>query len=380
MVAPSFPQPMYEALQEKSQELLLPGLDKVEPERCVGLRTNRALRRGLHGRAQLRDGARAAVARIPDRPAGTYFQHFWGTDAGAGAAAPTSTTCARTSAARSARRRRTRRRDQFVLLLRSSLLRRYPNAIIYLTPGADRRRPTTPPTGHLPDLQRLDAARRHLLRLPDHAGGGHRLGGDPGYFVVIQEHPTEPRFGLDVAVTTALERQEPPADRHAAAGRRAAQGAHAGAGTRRTWRTSPAGCRCASPSTPRNSSRPLSPSRGMSTFFQTSFAIPGSERGHRRRQPLCPGDLPLVLLPVRLETRFFTLADGRRELRVRVFPDKIHFDSHEPDLTADEQTLGPALLAAGLAGGRRHAARVPMRGGSSPTASARGAPRGSFGC
>jgi hypothetical protein len=55
---------------------------------------------------------------------------------------------------------------------------------------------------------------------------------------------------------------------------------------------------------------------------------------------LCPGDLPLVLFPVRLETRFFTLADGRMELRVRVFPDKIHLDSHEPDLTADEQTWG----------------------------------------
>ena len=55
---------------------------------------------------------------------------------------------------------------------------------------------------------------------------------------------------------------------------------------------------------------------------------------------LCPGDLPLVLLPVRLETRFFTLADRSTELRVRVFPDKIHLDSHEPDLTADEQTWG----------------------------------------
>ena len=31
---------------------------------------------------------------------------------------------------------------------------------------------------------------------------------------------------------------------------------------------------------------------------------------------------------------------ARTELRVRVFPDKIHLDSHEPDLTADEQTWG----------------------------------------
>jgi hypothetical protein len=49
---------------------------------------------------------------------------------------------------------------------------------------------------------------------------------------------------------------------------------------------------------------------------------------------------PLVLFPVRLETRFFPQVDGSSELRVRVYPDKIHIDSHEPGLTADELTWG----------------------------------------
>ena len=49
---------------------------------------------------------------------------------------------------------------------------------------------------------------------------------------------------------------------------------------------------------------------------------------------------PLVLFPVRLETRFFPLADGSTELRVRVYPDKVHIDTHEPELTADELTWG----------------------------------------
>lgn len=49
---------------------------------------------------------------------------------------------------------------------------------------------------------------------------------------------------------------------------------------------------------------------------------------------------PVVLFPVRLETRFFKLADGSSELRVRVYPDKVHIDSHEPELTADELTWG----------------------------------------
>jgi hypothetical protein len=49
---------------------------------------------------------------------------------------------------------------------------------------------------------------------------------------------------------------------------------------------------------------------------------------------------PLVLFPVRLETRFFQQADGTFELRVRVYPDKVHIDSHEPELTDDELTWG----------------------------------------
>src|SRR5687768_8210122 len=78
----------------------------------------------------------------------------------------------------------------------------------------------------------------------------------------------------------------------------------------------------------------------MSTdFFRSAFAIPGTGPAVPR-EPMCPGDLPLVLLPVRLETRFFTLADRSTELRVRVFPDKIHLDSHEPELTVDERTWG----------------------------------------
>src|SRR6185436_19319373 len=55
---------------------------------------------------------------------------------------------------------------------------------------------------------------------------------------------------------------------------------------------------------------------------------------------LTASDVPLALLPVRLETRFATLADGARELRVRVYPDKVHIDAHDPALTAEERAWG----------------------------------------
>jgi hypothetical protein len=55
-----------------------------------------------------------------------------------------------------------------------------------------------------------------------------------------------------------------------------------------------------------------------------------------------PATLPIVLLPVRLEVRFVT--DGtRRELRVRVFPEELHIDTHEEELTDEELRWGHAF-------------------------------------
>ena len=51
---------------------------------------------------------------------------------------------------------------------------------------------------------------------------------------------------------------------------------------------------------------------------------------------------PLALLPVRLETRFVYVPGGSVELRVRVYPDKIHLDSHDPALSAAEAAAGRA--------------------------------------
>lgn len=55
---------------------------------------------------------------------------------------------------------------------------------------------------------------------------------------------------------------------------------------------------------------------------------------------LSKADRPLALFPVRLETRFFPQPNGGSELRVRVYPDRIHIDSHEAELTQAEKTWG----------------------------------------
>ena len=53
-------------------------------------------------------------------------------------------------------------------------------------------------------------------------------------------------------------------------------------------------------------------------------------------------DVPAVLLPVRVETRFVTTG-GRPELLVRIYPDEVHVDEHEPELTDDELAWGRAF-------------------------------------
>ena len=75
------------------------------------------------------------------------------------------------------------------------------------------------------------------------------------------------------------------------------------------------------------------------------------------------GNIPIALLPVRIETRFFNSAT---ELRVRVFPDQVHVDAHEPELTAGERDLGVAYWQA------RFAAPDPSTRTSSPWATLAG--------
>lgn len=52
-----------------------------------------------------------------------------------------------------------------------------------------------------------------------------------------------------------------------------------------------------------------------------------------------PSDLPIILFPVRLETKFRTAPTGP-ELLIRIYPDDLHIDTHEPALTDNESESG----------------------------------------
>jgi hypothetical protein len=78
-------------------------------------------------------------------------------------------------------------------------------------------------------------------------------------------------------------------------------------------------------------------------LFKTTLKLPalaGAQIPPQLQTELCASDRPLALLPVRLETRFFLQPDSSYELRVRVYPDKIHIDAHETELTSMERQWG----------------------------------------
>lgn len=70
------------------------------------------------------------------------------------------------------------------------------------------------------------------------------------------------------------------------------------------------------------------------------------KENHRTLTKELNGNLPIVMLPIRIETRFVTpVAGAGQELWVRIFPDDIHADTHEPLLAVGEVEVGELYWA-----------------------------------
>ena len=209
MMAPTFPQPMYESLRDVSQDLLLPGLEAVLPDSVIGLKTNRrfveAYMIGLNGEM----GAELLWRGFPTDQRGSYFTQFWDTR---GAPKPRpdidppSTWGARALGSAPAGAAGSDA-EQFVMLMRGALLQRYPNAIIYavraVTTGAFRTPSTAPQDEIYPIFSGAMQPDLFFFGFPLAAAAVTGADGTAGYYVVIQEHPTEPRFGIDSGVAIA---------------------------------------------------------------------------------------------------------------------------------------------------------------------------------
>jgi hypothetical protein len=204
-LAPRFPQPMAVPLAEVSQELLLPGLEAVPANTVVPLKTNtrfvEAYMVGLNA-----EMARELLWREFSAPLdATYFDRFW--DTGVAHDAPPDIEPISSWGDRSLGGA-AGEDERFVMLVRSELLRRYPDAVIYATrPGAS---PGDPPEERHPLFTgALD---------PDVRFFGFGIGVDEivQWSIVIQEQPTAPRFGIEVGTATGTATHLPPGSGHAA--------------------------------------------------------------------------------------------------------------------------------------------------------------------
>lgn len=211
MAYPEFPRPTYEAVGEISEDFLIPGLEHVPPDTVTLLETNPPVIQALMVGLNHEMARELLFNEYETDQRGSYFRQFWDPR---GRVPP-----ARTDAERRARYdvpelHRWARSDhlgdslasgeehQLVLLIRGELLRRFPNAMVFAERA--QRHPMTgilEPEGSIrwplfrgqlpPDVFFLG------FDLTEEEARGEE--GDPGWYFVIQQQPTEPRFGLDEA-------------------------------------------------------------------------------------------------------------------------------------------------------------------------------------
>ena len=86
MAAPKFPQPMYESLRDLSQQLLLPGLETVEPNSVLGLETNSRFVEAYMVGLNFEMGRELLWRGYPTDQRGTYFDRFWDSRSSGGGA------------------------------------------------------------------------------------------------------------------------------------------------------------------------------------------------------------------------------------------------------------------------------------------------------
>ncbi|MEV0726182.1 FG-GAP-like repeat-containing protein [Micromonospora purpureochromogenes] len=198
LAAPSFDVPAYELVRDIAREHLLPGVNRIPPDTVSLLRATPAFIEsflvGLN-----HEMARELLWReVPADRTSTFFRQFWNRTDGDADIPPIDKW--RPTAQLGASAAGVGGPDMAVLVIRGELLRRYPNTVvsaIRATYGADGRRTLTTTT-LTPDFHGSIDPDILFFGFPfTVAEARGAVGTDAGWFFAFQEHPTEPRFGLD---------------------------------------------------------------------------------------------------------------------------------------------------------------------------------------
>jgi hypothetical protein len=185
----------------------MPGLETIDPDRVVGLKTNRRFVESYLVGLNAELGRELLWRGYPTDLRATYAAQFWdarGGDAPLPDIAPIADWAASglgDNAPGAAQG------EPFVLLVRSELLRRYPNATVYaaraVMDGSQRVPSAEPADEVLPSFRASLPPDILLFGFALDADAVVGSDTDPGWFVVIQEHAGEPRFGLDAGAAPA---------------------------------------------------------------------------------------------------------------------------------------------------------------------------------
>ena len=194
--APEFPQPMYEALRDLSQDFLFPGLEHVPANTVTLLGTNPKFVESFMVGLNEEMDREFLWRNYPTDQRATFFHQFW--DRSAGDEEPDIGPIHKWGDAKLGGNATSG--ESLVLLIRGDLLRRYPNSVIYAVAAVEK-------DGLLDLSTDPDDEKHPLFRgtlKPDVTFLGFGLEkkdaiANPGFFFVIQQQPTEPRFGMDVA-------------------------------------------------------------------------------------------------------------------------------------------------------------------------------------
>lgn len=193
--APSFPQAMYEPLAQLSPEWLLPGISSIVNDTATALAPNDAFVEAyLVGLNE--EMSRELMWRgFPLDLRATFFQHFWGATADVPAIdsfAPAGGLGSHVAGAGDANR--------IILLVRASLFARYPNAVVAAVQAQWSGSVRTLTSNRQYPLFRGAIGsdiRFFAFDIPDVRGDPDPTKNDAGWYFAIEQHATEPRFGLE---------------------------------------------------------------------------------------------------------------------------------------------------------------------------------------
>lgn len=223
MAAPDFPQPMYAPLRDLSQEFLLPGVGNI-PQESVGLlQPNMSFIEAYMVGLNFEMGRQLLWNGYPTDQRGSYFRQFWDVSGYVPGPSdpplnspqliemlkdipPINTWPPATDIGTHPNPARPASGSVLVLLIRGELMRRYPTTHVYAVPGMLQ----TQPDGSIKRIPNPDPSQEMnpLFRgamSPDLNYFGFSLspaaalsGPDSaGYYFVLEQHPTQPRFGLE---------------------------------------------------------------------------------------------------------------------------------------------------------------------------------------